>query len=649
MTTSLPMGAAEIKTLTQQGCSAGDWASVLVTSDFDPQRVHNTRFDGSVHLGALTGTVGVAGGVDLDCGIRDAHLIDCEVADNVLISRIGSHIARTRIGAGAVITDVGTIATHAGATFGNGVKAETINEGGGREIELFAEISCQFAYLMAMHRHRTDVIERMQAMVADYTAAAKADMGRIGAGARISHVGEIIDVEIGPAAQVVGAARLHNGTILSEPDAATHVGAGVMAEDFIIAEGAEVVGGVVLHSCFVGQGSKMGKQFSAENSLFFANCEGFHGEACSIFAGPYTVTHHKSTLLIAGIYSFYNAGSGTNQSNHMYKLGPVHQGVIQRGTKNGSFSYMRWPTVVGPFCVIIGKHLNNFDIGDLPFSYVTEEEGDSLLTPAMNMFTVGTMRDGEKWPTRDRRSATTKRDQICFDVYSPYTVGKMVRAEAALIALYEETDRGIEQIRYKGVLVKRLMLRKGARNYRDGVDVYLQGKILAQAAAARATGDEAKTRASLAAGDGVGDGDWSDVGGQLIPLARLKQIEDDIASGKLANPAQVDAAFADAATAYSKDEWAWVCRVFEQRTGQRPEALSLADLDKIQASCTKMSNSTIKKILADAEKEFDPIARYGYGAEGGDAARDADFASVRGTFADNSFVQQMQDRLQDGG
>ncbi|MBT6628207.1 MAG: DUF4954 family protein, partial [Gemmatimonadetes bacterium] len=623
MTTSSPIGAAAIESLTLQGCSAGDWASVLVTSDFDPQRVHNTRFDGTVHLGALTGKVRVAGGIDVDCGIRDVHLIDCEIAENVLISRVGGHIARTRIGAGAVITDVGTIATHVGATFGNGVEAETINEGGGREIELFAEISSQFAYLMAMHRHRADVTERLQAMVADYTATAKADMGRIGAGARISHVGEIIDVEIGPAAQVVGAARLHNGTILSEADAATLVGAGVMAEDFIIAEGAEVVDGVVLHSCFVGQGTKMGKQFSAENSLFFANCEGFHGEACSIFAGPYTVTHHKSTLLIAGIYSFYNAGSGTNQSNHMYKLGPVHQGVIQRGTKNGSFSYMRWPTVVGPFCVIIGKHLNNFDIGDLPFSYVTEEEGDSLLTPAMNMFTVGTMRDGEKWPTRDRRSATTKRDQICFDVYSPYTVGKMVRAEAALTALYDETDRAVEQIRYKGVLVKRLMLRKGARNYRDGVDVYLQGKILARAAAARATADEAKTRTSLAAGDGVGNGDWSDVGGQLIPLARLRQIEDDIAVGKLANPAQVDAAFADAAAAYAEDEWAWVCRVFEQRTGQPPEALSLADLDKIQASCTKMSNSTIKKILADAEKEFDPIARYGYGAEGGDAARDA--------------------------
>ena len=62
----------------------------------------------------------------------------------------------------------------------------------------------------------------------------------------------------------------------------------------------------------------MDKHYSAEHSVFFANSQGFNGEACSIFAGPYTVTHHKSTLLIAGMFSFMNAGSGSNQSNHMY-------------------------------------------------------------------------------------------------------------------------------------------------------------------------------------------------------------------------------------------------------------------------------------------------------------------------------------------
>jgi hypothetical protein len=40
-------------------------------------------------------------------------------------------------------------------------------------------------------------------------------------------------------------------------------------------------------------------------------------------------------LLLAGLFSFFNAGSGTNQSNHLYKLGPVHQGVLERGCKTG--------------------------------------------------------------------------------------------------------------------------------------------------------------------------------------------------------------------------------------------------------------------------------------------------------------------------
>ena len=147
----------------------------------------------------------------------------------------------------------------------------------------------------------------------------------------------------------------------------------------------------------------LAKEYSAENSVFFANCGGFHGEACSIFAGPYTVTHHKSTLLIAGLFSFLNAGSGTNQSNHMYKLGPVHQGVVERGSKTGSDSYMLWPAKVGAFTVVMGRHYRNSDTSDLPFSYLIEHEDESVLAPGVNLRSVGTVRDARKWPKRDRR------------------------------------------------------------------------------------------------------------------------------------------------------------------------------------------------------------------------------------------------------
>ena len=647
MSTHLPLTAEAVSALETRGCTCPDWSRVRVSAGFDPARVRNVHFDGDVRLGGLGGSAQIEEGVLLPAGLSDATLVDCEIGDDVLISGVGC-LARYRVEDGAVVTGVGSAVTRPGARFGNGVEASPVNEGGGREVTLFAEMSSQYAYLMAMHRHAEGLVEGLQRIAEGYADGAASDRGRIGAGARVDQVGRMIDVNVGPAAEVLGAERLGNGTILSEPEAPARVGAGVCAEDFIIAEGAEVEDGVVLHTAFVGQGVQLGKQFSAENSLFFANCEGFHGEACSIFAGPYTVTHHKSTLLIAGVYSFYNAGSGTNQSNHMYKLGPVHQGVIQRGTKNGSFSYMRWPTVVGPFCVIIGKHLNNFDIGDLPFSYVTEEEGESLCTPAMNMFTVGTVRDGDKWPTRDRREGSVKRDQIRFEVYSPYTVGKMVRGEAVLKELYEGTSRDVELVRYKGVVIKRLLLRRSARNYADGIDAYLRGRILDRAAEARRSGNAEALRQALAAGDGVHGADWTDVGGLLMPRERLRRIEAAVASGALDSPAALDAAFAEAAAAYEADEWEWVRALWRDRTGTSTEDLTPACLDTIAADHRKATASFVRRILADAEKEFDPIARFGYGLEGDESDRDRDFAAVRGGFDDNSFVQQMRDQLDAG-
>ena len=647
MSTHLPLTSEAVSALEARGCSCADWSRVRAAAGFDPARARNVRFAGDVRLGALRGSADLEPGVTLPAGLSDATLADCEIGDDVLVSGVGC-LARYRVEDGAVVTGVGSAVTRPGARFGNGVEASPVNEGGGREVTLFAEMSSQYAYLMAMHRHREGLVEGLRRIAGGYADGAASDMGRIGAGARVDQVGRMTDVNVGPAAEVLGASRLSNGTILSEAEAPARVGAGVCAEDFIVAEGAEVEDGVVLHTAFVGQGVRLGKQFSAENSLFFANCEGFHGEACSIFAGPYTVTHHKSTLLIAGVYSFYNAGSGTNQSNHMYKLGPVHQGVIQRGTKNGSFSYMRWPTVVGPFCVIIGKHLNNFDIGDLPFSYVTEEDGESLCTPAMNMFTVGTVRDGDKWPTRDRREGSVKRDRIRFEVYSPYTAGKMLRGEAVLKELYEGTAREVELVRHKGVVIKRLLLRRSARTYADGLDAYLRGKVLERAAGARKAGDAAALRRALSAGEGLYSADWTDVGGLLIGGERLRRIEAAVAGGELDSAGALDAAFAEADAAYEDDEWEWVRAVWRERTGVSTEELTPACLEEIDAAHRKAEASFVRRILADAEKEFDPVARLGYGLDGGEADRDRDFAAVRGGFDDDAFVRQMRERLPPG-
>ncbi len=325
------LSGREVELLRMQGCLAEDWGQIEVADGFDPAYVRNSQFAGSVRLGRFEGTVKVAGGLEKPSGVYDAVISNCTIGDDTRISNIGVHLANYDIGPNVCIENVATMQTHPDATFGNGVEISILNEAGGREIILFDRLSAQFAYLMCLHRYRPKLIEQLRNIACEYVESVRSNRGTVGAGASICSADEIVDVRIGPHATVSHASSLRNGTILSSEDAPTTIGVKVIAEDFIVAESSSVTGGAMLSKVFVGQGCQVGRQYSAENSAFFANCEAFHGEACSIFAGPYTVTHHKSTLLIAGLFSFYNAGSGTNQSNHMYKLGPAHEGKVLRG------------------------------------------------------------------------------------------------------------------------------------------------------------------------------------------------------------------------------------------------------------------------------------------------------------------------------
>ncbi len=90
--------------------------------------------------------------------------------------------------------------------------------------------------------------------------------------------------------------------------------------------------------------------------------------------------------------------------------------------------------------------------------YINEENGN-VLTPAMNLLTVGTKRDSEKWPARDRRKDPVKLDLINFDLFSPYTVGKIVKGNKILQNLYETASKEREYVTTNGMHINRLMLK----------------------------------------------------------------------------------------------------------------------------------------------------------------------------------------------
>jgi len=637
----------EIAALKARNCLAEDWGRVQVAPDFDTSRVYGVSFHGSVRLGRLEGEVRDSGGVSKRAGIYRATLYNCTVGDGVLIADVGGHISNYRIEDGACIEGVGVLAVEGEATFGNGIEVEAVNEGGGRAFPIFAEMSSQFAYLLAAYRYRPDLCAALTAMVARHTEAARSDTGIVGAGSVIRSVPEIINVNIGAAARVIGATLLHNGTILSEAGAPAAVGSGVVARDFIIGEGSTVRDGAILEKCFVGQGVRIGKQYSAENSLFFANAEGFHGEACAILAGPYTVSHHKATLMIAAMFSFFNAGSGSNQSNHMYKLGPLHQGLLERGCKTGSFSYILWPCRLGAFSILIGKHMGNFDLGDYPFSYVNaEEDGKTYVVPGLNLYTVGTVRDGAKWPARDRRTASVKRDLIRFEVLSPFTAGRMLIGREHLQHLMKETPRQVEDVALNGAMIRRVLLRTGVKYYRAGLEMYVGGKVVERALAALRAGrglEEALTDDS----DAVYSERWVDVGGLLAAKERLDAVLADVEGGTLTTVADLQAALERVHEAYERDEWAWVRRACVRLFGSEPDRLSAEQLAAVADTYLKTRRTFLKRVLADAAKEYDVTSRIGFGLDGDEHAVEADFQAVRGDFESDTFVRQMNADLTD--
>ena len=638
------LSSEEIATLTSQSCSCADWSKVQVAEGFNAGRVKSTSFSGDVRLGVFEKQVSFFGGVKKPSGISNATIHNCTIGNNVYIDQIGSYIANYVIEDDVSIENVDLLAVEGQSSFGNGTEVAAVCEAGGREIPIYDHLSAHTAYVIAFYRHRPKVIERLRKMIAGYTDSVTSSMGLVAKGARIINCRIIKNVKIGPAAVIDGISRLQNGSVNSCPEDPVFIGPGVFAEDFIVSSGSEITDGVIIGKCFVGQGTVLAKQYSAENSVFFANCGGFHGEACAIFAGPYTVTHHKSTLLIAGLFSFLNAGSGTNQSNHMYKLGPVHQGVVERGSKTASDSYMLWPAKVGPFTVVMGRHYRNSDTSDLPFSYLIEHEDESILAPGVNLRSVGTVRDARKWPKRDRRKDPKKLDHINFKLLSPYTIGKMLNGRAVLENLRATSGENTEYFTYNNVRIKSGSLERGIRLYEIGIDKFL-GNCLIKRLENKQFKNVNDLRDALSPETDTGQGKWVDLAGMLAPQDCVEKMLNDIEAGIINSLEQVTEGFQSIHNRYGVYEWTWAADVLQRRLGKTIDKITAQDIIEM---VTKWKEAVVEldhMLYADTKKEFAATAQIGFGVDGDQETRRADFEQVRGTFEGNSFVSEIEEHI----
>jgi carbonic anhydrase/acetyltransferase-like protein (isoleucine patch superfamily) len=629
----------EIATLLVFGCSAENWENVQVVEDFKPTFISNVHFSGTVFLGTYEKVFELAGGIKKHAGIYNCLLHNCVVENDVFIDKIHNYIANYTIGQGSYIENVNLMLVDGESSFGNGVKVPVMIESGGREVSIFIQLSAPLAYMLTFYKHNKSFVDSMNKLVDAYVDDVKSDMGQIGENVRIVNCGSIKSVCIGDFAQLEGVTALQNGTVVSNQQAPVIISAGVQCNDFIIQSGTSITDAALVSRCFVGQGSLIGKQFSAIDSLFFANCQGLHGEAVSIFAGPYTVTHHKSTLMLTALYSFMNAGSGTNFSNHMYKLGPVHQGVTERGVKTSSNSYIMWPARIGAFTVVLGRHKGNPDISDLPFSYLMENDGESHLLPGINLHSAGTLRDVQKWPKRDNRTDNPKLDAINFDFLSPYTLSKALRGIDVLKHLLQDMDSAATFVWYQNCKIKRSSIKKGIELYEKAVSQFIGEKLFSKLNNQKIESNE-DVLALLSGASEIGTGDWVDLAGLLAPKSEVDNLLNQIATAKLSMQ-EIEQKINDIHANYATYSWSWVVNVLEKQHGKSLTQLENQDFVTIIENWKKSVLSFDDLILRDAKKEFNAISRTGFGIDGDEGDKQLDFDATRGVFDENSFVKDI--------
>lgn len=531
----------EISLMQQQGCRCDDWSMVNVADGFNVQDVRNVRFEGEILIGA-------------DCRIEN----------------------------------VGTLRTTDDATFGEGTLISVLNEAGSGNVLIYSGLSSQLAAIMVRHENDKDFISRLHTIIREHISLTRPRCTTIGNGTTISSVRELTNVNIGDGCEIYGAARLVECTLASHGDNSVFIGDNVICDNVIMQAGASVSDGARLYNSLVGEATHIGRGFTSENSVFFANSHMDNGESCAAFCGPFSVSHHKSSLLIGGMYSFYNAGSGTNFSNHAYKIGPIHYGTMHRGAKTASSAHILWPAQIGLFSMAMGKIQTHPDTCDLPFSYIISQGDTTAIVPGRNLTTVGTYRDIQKWPQRDMRPKSGRLCLINYDWLSPLTISACRKGIEMLEEIERVQGKGIQLYATDGGVIRQHSLQRGKELYELAIRMFIAENL--------------KDAQALLPNTSIGTGEWVDLAGMLAPQSEIDSLINDITIGKLCDIQSIDDRLADIHDQYANYKWAYTYSMIMQRYGI--DTLSDADIERIRKECEPSREEWLTAIRRDAEKEY---------------------------------------------
>ena len=167
----------------------------------------------------------------------------------------------------------------------------------------------------------------------------------------------------------------------------------------------------------------------------------------------------------------------------------------------------------------MGRHHHHSDTSDIPFSYLIEKDDETYLVPGINLRSVGTIRDAQKWPKRDKRTDPDRLDMINYNLLSPYTIQKMLKAVDILKNLQALVGETSEIYYYQNTRIKGSSLRNALNFYGMAINKFFGNSLIKRLEGTTYCSME-EVWEQLRPTESKGSGEWLDLSLIHISFAR---------------------------------------------------------------------------------------------------------------------------------
>ncbi|MFZ4263606.1 DUF4954 family protein [Sphingobacterium sp. HJSM2_6] len=430
--------AEEIRILELNANESTDWNDVLVTDKFLPHQIKRSKFYGFVRIGDMEEVYLEYRDIRLPVGIYNSQIISCDLGDSVCLHQV-RYIAHFIVGNEVILLNVNEMETSSNAKFGNGIlkdgdqessriHLELCNENGGRAVLPFDGMQAADVYLWTRNRDDKILQGRFLELTENRFNSTRGYYSEIGDRTVIKNSHTIKNVKIGSDAYIKGISKLKNLTINSTSEAYTQIGEGCELVNGIIGYGCRVFYGVKAVRFILSSYSQLKYGARLINSFLGDNSTISCCEVLNSLIFPAHEQHHNNSFLCASLIKGQSnmAAGATVGSNHNSRAADGEI-IAGRGFWPGLCVSLKHNSKFASYTLIVkGDFLHELDIR-IPFSLVSNDTVNDRLVVVpgywfmYNMYAL--MRNTNKFTSRDKRKF--KNQYFEYDILAPDTVNEL--------------------------------------------------------------------------------------------------------------------------------------------------------------------------------------------------------------------------------